>query len=719
MKISNQLVGGFSLVVLLMAASIGFGLTKMSQIQGRMDDIVGDKMKKLEAVHDMADSVREVNMAIRGVIVTESEELNQDYKARIDKSRANYDQANKYLDEHVVSAEGKATLARISELKEASRDDNNKVIALGLANKNQEAIPILEKARPVNRKWLDALDDMIDHETELANVAYGEASKSYDTAFFWLVALGIFAATVAALLGFLITRRIVRGVSEAVTAAELVAKGDLTSVLDTARQDEVGVLFGAITRMSEAIRGLIAQLAHMSEEHDKGDIDVRVETGRFQGSFREVAEGINNMVFDHIGLNKKAMACIKEFGDGNMDAALESFPGKKAFINETVEQVRGNIKAVIADTNLLAQAAAEGKLDTRADGTKHRGDFRRIVEGINGALDAIVQPVNAVMQVLGAMEQGDLNRTVQGEYRGRLKDLKDSLNNTVTKLASTIGEVTEAAHALATATNQVSATSQSLSQSASEQSASVEETSTSVEQMSASIKQNSENAKVTEGIAEKAAKEAEAGGKAVSETVSAMKSIAEKIGIIDDIAYQTNLLALNAAIEAARAGEHGKGFAVVAAEVRKLAERSQIAAQEIGDLASGSVEQAERAGKLLDEIVPAISKTSDLVQEIAAASGEQSTGTAQINQAMSQMAQITQQNASASEELAATAEEMSGQAEQLQELMAFFSVASDGARKAPAERTVRRAEAHPKRGRAVKAAAAARPGIDESEFVRF
>jgi methyl-accepting chemotaxis protein len=187
----------------------------------------------------------------------------------------------------------------------------------------------------------------------------------------------------------------------------------------------------------------------------------------------------------------------------------------------------------------------------------------------------------------------------------------------------------------------------------SEQAASVEETSSQVDVMSASISQNSDNAKVTDGMASKTSKEAVEGGDAVTSTVSAMKQIAQKIGIVDDIAYQTNLLALNAAIEAARAGEHGKGFAVVAAEVRKLAERSQEAAKEIGGLASNSVTTAERAGKLLDDIVPSIQKTSELVQEIAAASAEQSESVTQIGGAIGQLSKATQQNASASEELAA------------------------------------------------------------------
>jgi len=282
------------------------------------------------------------------------------------------------------------------------------------------------------------------------------------------------------------------------------------------------------------------------------------------------------------------------------------------------------------------------------------------------------EPVTAV-GIANQIAAGDLSVSIE-LAPGDKTSLMAAMKTMVAKLSEIISEVYAASDALFNAAGQVSATAQSLSQSSSEQAASVEETTASVEQMTASINQNTENAKVTDGIAATASQKAEEGGKAVKETVEAMKQIADKIGIIDDIAYQTNLLALNAAIEAARAGGHGKGFAVVAAEVRKLAERSQVAAQEIGQVASNSVKLAEKAGALLDEIVPLIKKTSDLVQEIAAASQEQSQGVGQINSAMGQLNQAAQQNASASEELAATAEEMSGQVEKLHKLMAFFAV---------------------------------------------
>jgi methyl-accepting chemotaxis protein len=329
------------------------------------------------------------------------------------------------------------------------------------------------------------------------------------------------------------------------------------------------------------------------------------------------------------------------------------------------------------ELNDMLNAAARGDFSGRLRLDNKTGFFVKISTGMNQLIATSEQGLNDVAAVLAAFAEGDLTHRIEREYAGLFGKVKDSANSTAENLTRVIGEVREAADALTGAANQVSATAQALSQAASEQAASVEQTTSNIDVMSASISQNSDNAKVTDGMATKASKEATDGGSAVNQTVAAMKQIAAKIGIVDDIAYQTNLLALNAAIEAARAGEHGKGFAVVAAEVRKLAERSQEAAKEIGELAGNSVTTAERAGKLLDEIVPSIQKTSELVQEIAAASAEQSDSVVQIGGAMGQLSKATQQNASASEELAATSEELTGQAEQLQQSIAFFNTGDE------------------------------------------
>lgn len=268
--------------------------------------------------------------------------------------------------------------------------------------------------------------------------------------------------------------------------------------------------------------------------------------------------------------------------------------------------------------------------------------------------------------------QGDLTKEIEVKSKDETGQLAVALNEMMGRLKGIVGEVQTAASNVAAGSQQVSSTVEEMSQGATEQAASAEEVSSSMEEMVSNIRQNSENAQQTEKIARQTAGDAQEGGKAVVETAEAMKQIANKISIIEEIARQTNLLALNAAIEAARAGEHGKGFAVVASEVRKLAERSQIAAGEINSLSATSVQVAERAGQLLTKIVPDIQRTADLVSEINAASAEQNSGSEQINKAIQQLDHVIQQNASATEEMSSTCEELSSQAEQLRETIGFF-----------------------------------------------
>lgn len=376
----------------------------------------------------------------------------------------------------------------------------------------------------------------------------------------------------------------------------------------------------------------------------------------------------------------------------------------------------------------LAEAATEGRLDRRADANRFEGNYRRIVQAVNETLDAVITPLNVAARYVHQISRGETPEKITEEYRGDFSEIKNNLNllidatNGITRLAEemadgnliadvrersaddklmralnamirrlneVVNSVKSVSESVADGSRELSAASEEMSQGSAEQASSAEEVSASMEQMASNIRQSADHASETEKIAIKSAEDAREGGKAVIETVDAMKEIAEKISVIEDIARQTDLLALNAAIEAARAGDYGKGFAVVAAEVRKLAERSKKAAAEISKLSVSSVDIAEGAGDMLTGIVPYIQRTAELVQEISAACSEQNAGAGQINKAVQQLDQVIQQNSSVAEEISSTSEELAAQAELLRDTVRFFTVAETRQKTIPHEKAGR------------------------------
>ena len=463
-----------------------------------------------------------------------------------------------------------------------------------------------------------------------------------------------------------------------------------------------------------AVRQLVDEASMLSSAAVEGKLDTRGDVSKFGGEYARIVQGVNDTLDAVIGPLNVAAEYVDRISKGDIPEKItDEYNGDFNEIKNNLNQCIDAVNSLVAESAHLTEAALQGKLDTRGDVDKFGGDYGRIVQGVNDTLDAVIGPLNVAAEYVDRISKGDVPEEITDEYNGDFNEIKKNLNlliqamNEVTQLAKEIASgnlvvqvdkrsendelmialqrmvqdlssvavnVQTAADQVAAGSQEISSSSEQMSQGATQQSSSVEEVSSSMEEMNSTVAQNADNAKQTASIAEKAASDAQEGGKSVSETVQAMKSIAEKIGIIEEIARQTNMLALNAAIEAARAGEHGKGFAVVAAEVRKLAERSQTAAKEISGLSGSSVEVAEKAGKLIEEIVPGIQKTAELVQEINASSSEQADGIQQVTKAVQQLDQVIQQNATATEEMSSTSEELAGQADQLKSAAAFFKV---------------------------------------------
>jgi methyl-accepting chemotaxis protein len=692
LSITVKLLLAFLITSVITAGLGAFSLLRLSASNQLVEDINGNWMPSIDALHQMQSSLLSFRLHEIQALKTDDAALRADQMRVADKDKQKFLDTEVTYKPLITPGDEEGLFGDIQVRQDKYFALHDKIVALANEGKLPEALAILDgDSLEARRVFSDAIDASIQYNTKAAAETATESKLAYSQSVSSIIVVTAAIIVLSLLLGWLVARIIGKPLTEAVNAANRIAKGDFDIHIENTATDETGRLLQSMKKAVGVLNQFTAAQKEMADQHEAGWIDHFIDAKQFPGSYGEIARGGNELVAAHIKVKMRLVELIKRYAIGDLSQDMERLPGKKAVLTEAMDVAKKNLMGMNNEIKKLVQAAVEGYFSVRGDADAYQYEFRVMVDGLNKLMEINANALNDLMVVLSALADGDLTQKMEGDFRGIFAKLRDDTNSTVNQLTGIVTQIKQATDLIGTASREIATGNSDLSGRTEQQAASLEETASSMEELTSTVRQNAENAKQANQLAIGAADVASKGGRVVGEVVSTMASINESskkivdiISVIDGIAFQTNILALNAAVEAARAGEQGRGFAVVAAEVRSLAQRSAGAAKEIKGLISDSVEKVgngtllvEQAGKTMDEIVTSVKRVTDIMSEISAASQEQSQGIEQVNQTITQMDEVTQQNAALVEEASAAARSLEEQATGLTATVGQFTLNHD------------------------------------------